>query len=166
MINDVKENNLDIGYFYRNEKDKLLKRRAYIVVCRCGNEKLMFAPGAVRCQSCGRGHDYGTLLKYKQKAEKLAKFSDGRRGRIKQWRPVPQQGVAMVDLKTGKTRSIPKEYLDIIKKKIPKTFICPKCKKSIAWTMTHFLSGVSIPLITIDSEEMCYPCARKKFHSD
>lgn len=67
----AKENELEVTWY---TKDRL---RYYTVVCRCGNNRMLYHENGVRCHICGRFHSHDNFNKHRLQAQKLAKQNDG-----------------------------------------------------------------------------------------
>jgi len=70
--NIVKENSLEIRWY---EKDGL---KYFTVVCRCGNNRMLYHENGIRCHMCGRFHSHDSFNKKRLEARKKAKNYDGR----------------------------------------------------------------------------------------
>jgi len=169
MINNLSEkisdSDLCVRWFYRSDEDALKKIKTFVVICVCGNEKLILASLCLRCSRCGKTHAYENFLRYNKEAEKLKKIGEGRRGRITQWGKMRKSKMMLVDVrkKTASEAQLPDKYKAIILKQKPIISICPKCKKKYVYTGAHNLAGFSAPLIVVDKELACWDCVRNKF---
>jgi len=62
----------DDNLFIRWEMRQGIKH--YVVVCRCGNSRMLMHENGIRCHICGRFHSHKTFEKMKLEVKKLAKF--------------------------------------------------------------------------------------------
>lgn len=155
----IRSSNLEIEFLYKTEEDKLIKRKTYTVVCRCGNRKLMLAKDCVRCHECGAGHDYETFLKKKEECYQLALSGDGRTGRIKQWEePNNSSVVPRFNPRTGELTFVDKKTIPKIKTRY---FYCSACKRSLPWTNEDKLAGIPPPIVDFKDGERCFDCIRE-----
>lgn len=90
----AKDDELEIKWY---TKDKL---KYYTVVCRCGNNRMLYHESGIRCHICGRFHSHENFNKMSQKARSSAKMNDGTIQQI----PQPYVGVQRRNLQ--KRRSI------------------------------------------------------------
>lgn len=165
MQDKISDSDLDVRWFYRNKIDQLKKIKTFVVICVCGNEKLILAPAALRCSECGKAHTYENFLRQNKRAESFKKMGDGQRGRITQWGKLRRRRTMIVDGRTRKAKDfdLPDQYKAVILKQKPIISICPKCKKKYVYTGAHNLAGFSAPLIVVDQELACWDCVRNKF---
>lgn len=162
---DFSENDFEMMWVYRTKEDEAKRIKTFFPVCVCGNKNLMYAVACIRCHACGRGHSYQAFQKKKEECYRLSRFHDGHTRKFKQYKPPQRATPVRINLRTGETTKITwKEYAEA--KRPTKTYTCPKCKKQYSWTGAHYAMGISPPLIRINNEEMCFPCARTTFFSE
>jgi len=74
----AKDDELEVKWY---SKDKV---KYYTVVCRCGNNRLLYHDNGVRCHVCGRFHSHDNFSKKSHEAKNGAKFNDGKIAKIPQ----------------------------------------------------------------------------------
>lgn len=81
--------NDDLHIYWWNDKGI----RKYVVVCSCGNKKLMVVEKGLRCHNCGKFHSHQAFLKAKEKVYK-AVVNDSQGGIKKEIEQLPQPFLA------------------------------------------------------------------------
>jgi hypothetical protein len=75
---EAKEGNLEIKWYKKNEL------RYYTVVCRCGNNRMLYHENGIRCHICGRFHKHEYFNLISQKAKKASRNEGGKIEQIPQ----------------------------------------------------------------------------------